>query len=97
MFKKLLQKFDDHCSLYMLLKVIGILMILYLLIRTQSVWGSWTSMLVSITTPFVTGFVIAYIMSPFVDFLKKKGIPKNFSILAIWMILIFLIIVLIIM
>lgn len=97
MFKKLLQKFDDHCSLYVLLKIIGVLMILYLLIRTQSVWGSWTSMFVSIMTPFVTGFVIAYIMSPLVDFLKRKGIPKNFSILAIWIILIILIIVLFVM
>ena len=81
MFKKLLQKFDDHCSLYVLLKIIGVLMILYLLIRTQSVWGSWASMLVSIMTPFVTGFVIAYIMSPLVEFLKKeRDTEKLFNI-----------------
>ena len=97
MFQKLLKKIDEKCSLYALLKIIGFLVILYLLLKTQSVWGSWIQMLISITTPFLAGFVIAYIMSPLVEFLKDKGIPKNFSILAIWLVLIFVVVILTIM
>lgn len=97
MFRKVLRKIDESCSLYALLKIIGFLLILYLLIKTQSVWGSWTRMTISILTPFLAGFVIAYIMSPLVEYLKTKGIPKNFSILAIWVLVIIVIVILSIM
>lgn len=97
MFQRLLKKIDEKCSLYALLKIIGFLLILYLLMKTQMVWGSWTSMLLSILTPFLTGFVIAYIMSPLVEYLKTKGIPKNFSILALWVLIIIAIVILIVM
>lgn len=97
MFKKLLQKFDEHCSLYTLLKIIGILLIMYLLLRTQIVWGSWLNTFLAITTPFIAGFVLAYVMSPLVEHLKTKGISKNFSIFMIWVILIVVIVLLMIM
>lgn len=97
MLKKILNKINERCSLYTLLKLIGILLIGYLLLKTQSIWGSWISMLITILSPFVAGFIIAYIMSPFVEFLKTKGIPKNFSIFAIWVIVIILIVILVVM
>ena len=35
------------------------LLILFLLIKTQVVWGSWYRMLRSILQPFIIGFVLA--------------------------------------
>ncbi len=84
MIKQILKKIDQKFSIQMLTKIICVLLILFLLIHTESVWGSWASMAQSIFQPFLIGFVLAYIMHPLVEFLEKKGIPKNFSILAIW-------------
>ena len=96
MLKRILKKIDQRFSIYTLCKVICVLLILYLLIKTQIVWGSWYRMLRSILQPFIIGFVLAYVMHPLVEFLEKKGIPKNFSIIAIWVcVLVFLIVMLV--
>lgn len=96
MFRRFLKKLDEHCSLYTLSKVIGVLLILYLLSKTVNVWGNWAGMLRSILQPFLIGFVLAYVLHPMVAFLEKKGIPKNFSIIAIWVCaLVFLIVMLV--
>ena len=78
MLKRFLKKIDQRFSIYTLCKVICVLLILFLLIKTQVVWGSWYRMLRSILQPFIIGFVLAYVMHPLVEFLEKKGIPKNF-------------------
>ena len=94
--KKISEKIDQRFSIYTLCKVICVLLILFLLIKTQVVWGSWYRMLRSILQPFIIGFVLAYVMHPLVEFLEKKGIPKNFSIIAIWVcVLVFLIVMLV--
>lgn len=94
--KRFLKKIDQRFSIYTLCKVICVLLILFLLIKTQIVWGSWYRMLRSILQPFIIGFVLAYVMHPLVEFLEKKGIPKNFSIIAIWVcVLVFLIVMLV--
>ena len=96
MLKRFLKKIDQRFSIYTLCKVICVLLILFLLIKTQVVWGSWYRMLRSILQPFIIGFVLAYVMHPLVEFLEKKGIPKNFSIIAIWVcVLVFLIVMLV--
>lgn len=97
MFKRLLKKIDERCSIYMLAKVIAVLLILYLLMMTQQVWGSWVSILRAVLQPFLIGFVLAYVMHPLVMFLERKGIPKNFSILAIWVIIIVFLVILLVM
>ena len=96
MLKRFLKKIDQRFSIYTLCKMICVLLILFLLIKTQVVWGSWYRMLRSILQPFIIGFVLAYVMHPLVEFLEKKGIPKNFSIIAIWVcVLVFLIVMLV--
>ena len=96
MLKRFLKKIEQRFSIYTLCKVICVLLILFLLIKTQVVWGSWYRMLRSILQPFIIGFVLAYVMHPLVEFLEKKGIPKNFSIIAIWVcVLVFLIVMLV--
>lgn len=97
MFKRLLKKFDERCSIYMMMKVIAFLLIIFLLMMTQRVWGNWISIMRAILQPFIIGFVLAYIMHPLVMFLERKGIPKNFSILAIWIIIIVFLVILLVM
>lgn len=84
MIKQILKKIDQKFSIQMLSKIICVLLILFLLILTETVWGSWADMAQSIFQPFLIGFILAYIIHPLVVFLEQKGIPKNFSILAIW-------------
>ena len=48
MLKRFLKKIDQRFSIYTLCKVICVLLILFLLIKTQVVWGSWYRMLRSI-------------------------------------------------
>lgn len=97
MLKRILKIVDEKCSIYAMIKVIGVLVILYLLLNTQKIWGDWVTLLFAILQPFLIGFVLAYIIHPFVVFLERKGIPKNFSILAIWILIILFIFILFIM
>lgn len=98
MLKRFLKKIDERCSVRMITKVAGVLLIMFLLMETESFWGSWVSMLRAILQPFAIGFGLAYVMHPFVMFLEKKGIPKNFSIIAIWIsILVFLVVLLVLL
>ena len=59
MLKKLFKRIDQRFSIYTLCKVICVLLILFLLIKTQVVWGSWAGILRSVMQPFVIGFVLA--------------------------------------
>lgn len=97
MLKRFFKKIDDVCSMNVLLKVIGILVILFLLLKTEAYWGHWMSLARAILQPFVIGFVIAYVMHPFVKFLQRKGVPKNLAIILMWLILIISIVVLLVM
>lgn len=96
MLQRILAKIDDLCSIHRLIKVIAILVVLFLLIQTQSYWGSWVMVLRSILQPFLIGFVIAYVMHPFIMFLQRKGMPKNLAIILLWICLIIALIALII-
>lgn len=97
MLKKILLNIDEHFSLYMIAKIIGVLLIVLLLIATEEIWGTWVSMLTTILRPFILGFAIAYIMHPLVTFFEKKGISKNISIIALWVLVIVGIVVLLFM
>lgn len=95
--KDVLKKLDQKFSIQILCKIICVLLILFLLIKTESVWGSWAEIAKSILKPFLVGFILAYIMHPMVEFLEKKGIPKNFSIIALWVCVLVLLIAIIVL
>lgn len=97
MLKKVLSKVDERFSLYKMAKIIGVLLILFLLIRTQSVWGTWVSLGFSILQPFFFGFVIAYVMNPLINYLSSKGVNKNLSIALLWTMIIIAVGVLIVL
>lgn len=88
MLKRFLHVLNETFSTNAILKVIGILLILFLLKMTQAYWGHWFALLKAILQPFLIGFAIAYIMHPLVMFMQRKGIPKNLAIIIIWLVLI---------
>ncbi len=94
MFRKFLQQLDERINLKLLSKVVLVLLIVYLLKMTLPLWGDWLSMLKSIITPFFMGFLIAYIVHPFIVWMEKKGINKSIAILIFWLFVIFLIVLL---
>ena len=73
MLKKILRKIDERFSLYAMAKIIGVLIILFLLMQTQRIWGNWMSIAYSVLQPFLYGFALAYIMNPRVLYMKAKG------------------------
>ncbi|MCI9292445.1 MAG: AI-2E family transporter [Erysipelotrichaceae bacterium] len=90
MLKRFVKHIDQKIDLRLLAKVTLILLILYLLKLTSSVWGNWISVLKSILTPFVIGFAVAYVMDPLIKLLDRKGIRKNYAILLIFISLVML-------
>lgn len=94
MLRKFLKRADEQISMRLLGKAVLILLILYLLKMTSSIWGNWLSLIKSILTPFFLGFLIAYIVHPLIVRLEKKGIRRNLSILLFWVIVIILFVLL---
>ena len=97
MLKKILRKIDERFSLYAMAKIIGVLIILFLLMQTQRIWGNWMSIAYSVLQPFLYGFALAYIMNPLVLYMKAKGLNKNFSILLLWIIILVILVILIVL
>lgn len=96
MLKRFLIHLDNIFSMKVLLKIIAVFTILFLLIKTDTVWGNWISLLKSISQPFLIGFILAYVMYPFINFMSNKGVPRNLAIILLWVILILLMALLII-
>lgn len=90
MIKKILIYIDSIFSMKVLLKIIAVFTILFLLMKTDTVWGNWISLLKSIAQPFLIGFILAYIMYPFIQFLVRKGVPQNLAIIFLWVVIILL-------
>lgn len=88
MFKRILVYLDTVFSPKVLFKIIAALTILFLLMKTDAVWGNWISLLRSITQPFIIGFMLAYVMQPMVDHMVRKGLPRNLAIVILWVALI---------
>ena len=94
MLRKFLKRADERVSMRLLGKTVLMLLILYLLKMTSSIWGNWLSLIKSILTPFFLGFLIAYIVHPLIVTLEKKGFKRNFSILLFWIVVIILFVLL---
>lgn len=94
MFRRFLSRIDAQFTVQRLLKVIAVLSILYLLKATSNVWGNWISLFISIVQPFVLGFLLAFIIHPLIEWLEKKGISKNISIITFWILVIVLFVLL---
>lgn len=90
MFRRFMKRMDQTFSIQVLGKIVLMLLVIYLLKVTSSVWGSWFGTLISILQPFIFGFLLAYVLHPLIVWLEKKGISKNISIIAVWIIIVVL-------
>lgn len=81
--EKVKQFFKEESMLLKLLKIIGVLLIIYLVSLTWNVWTTILSYALTALKPFIYGFVIAYILHPLVQFLEKKGLKKSIAIVLI--------------
>lgn len=88
MLRKILSIIDEQFSIDRIVKIIGFLIILWLLMATNEIWGGWFSMALTILQPFIMGFAIAYVMNPLVVFMENKGLHKNITIILIWVLII---------
>lgn len=66
---------------YRLLNLLIICAIIYLLYQTGGLLTGIIGKIISIISPFVIAFAIAYALYPFVSKLQKKGLPKWLAIL----------------
>lgn len=89
----MIKKIERFLSLNILIKTICVLLILYLLQKTRLIWIGWLDTTIAIFKPFMIGFGLAYILHPLVTYFESKKIPKNFSIIMIWIVILFGIVV----
>lgn len=71
---------------YKLVNILFVLLIIYVLCQTSALWLGIVSVLWKILLPFLIAFVIAYALTPLVDKLRSKKVPKG---LAITLVLLF--------
>ena len=75
---------------YKLVNALLLILIIYLIYQTRSFWFGVVSVLLDILLPFFIAFVIAYALTPLVNFLRDKNIPKSISIFLVLGFLIFI-------
>lgn len=68
---------------YRLLNISLIALTIFFMYRTGNLWIDSTNKFISIITPFVISFALAYAVSPIVEKLKDKGLPKALAILIV--------------
>lgn len=90
MLRRFLQRMDEKISIQVMVKLILFFLLLLLLQLTSSIWGHWLSIAKSIFTPFLLGFLIAYIVDPLISHWEKRRIHRNLAILLFWAIIIIL-------
>ena len=68
---------------YKLVNALLLILIIYLIYQTRSFWFGVVSVLLDILLPFFIAFVIAYALTPLVNFLRDKNIHKGISIFLV--------------
>jgi len=68
---------------YKLVNVVLVLLICFLFYNTIGMWSFLFDKTLSILSPFIISFAVAYALYPFLEKLTSKGVPKVLSILII--------------
>lgn len=68
---------------YKLINIVLVLLICFLFYNTIGMWSFLFDKTLSILSPFIISFAVAYALYPFLEKLTSKGVPKVFSILII--------------
>lgn len=75
---------------YKLINVTVLLLLLYIGFSNIGLWLNVITKIISVTSPFIIGFVIAYAFNPIVNFLERHGLKRG---LALALVVIFLILI----
>ena len=65
---------------FKLLNTLLAVVIIYILVTTYNVWGAFLGKVLTILSPFIFGFVLAYALYPFVRMLQNKGVRKPLAV-----------------
>ena len=65
---------------YGLINFAALMLLLYIGFSNVGLWLGVLGKVVSVMSPFIVGFAFAFALTPVVDWLTKKGLPKNFSV-----------------
>jgi Predicted permease len=68
---------------YRLVNVSLVALTIFFIYRTGNLWIDTVNKTISIITPFVLSFALAYAVSPIVERLRGKGIPKGLAVLIV--------------
>ena len=82
--KKIEKKLNEGISTEFLVRLALIVLIVFLAMKTWSLWSSVLSMICEILSPFITGFISAYILSEPVNWLENHHIRRAVSIPCIY-------------
>ena len=82
--KKIEKKLNEGISTEFLVRLALIVLIVFLAMKTWSLWSSVLSMICEILSPFITVFIIAYILSEPVNWLENHHIRRAVSIPCIY-------------
>lgn len=85
---KIKHRINERIGSNLLIKILLLVLIVYFALQTDAVWKGILKTIVHIFSPFVIGFVIAYLLWPLVDFLEQKKISKKITIPVIFVLLI---------
>ena len=77
---------------FKLVNIALLLLIIFLMYHTGNLWIGLFNKFLSIISPFIIGFAVAYAFHPLVVKLEDKKIPKSFAIFIVIFLLLFLII-----
>ena len=87
-FEEYVKDFNTKVSIGLLLRIALLFLIVLLVKQTWPIWSYVLSVMQSILTPFLIGFLIAYILSEPVNYLEGKGIKRSISIPVIYVVVI---------
>lgn len=73
---------------YKLINLTALVLLLYLLISSISIWGGIVIRILKAFTPFIVGFAFAYAFTPLVRWLMSKGIKKGISVIIVLLLII---------
>lgn len=78
------EKINQTISVGLLVRIALFFLIVLLGIQTWPLWRSILDLLWAVISPFVVGFLIAYVLSEPVNYLESKGISRSISISVIY-------------
>ena len=73
---------------YKLINLTALVLLIYLLLSSISIWGGTALKILKAFTPFIVGFAFAYAFTPLVRWLMSKGVKKGISVIIVLLLII---------